>query len=115
MPEGGCFLDESLAGGLDSQYGSFAYYHKGLSCQQLEKYEEAAQAFENACQADPYFTNIDYCLLAQGRCYEKLMKSGAASEAEAKSVITRIYSELVSKCPQSPYAVIAKSWLKKNS
>jgi len=98
----------------DATLKANAYYILGLCYQNLEDYTKAIEAFTNSYASDPYFPHADYCLYAQGDCYQLLMQSKNISEIEARSVIVSVYSELVSKYPQSSYAPNANLWLQKN-
>jgi outer membrane protein assembly factor BamD (BamD/ComL family) len=88
-----------------------AQYIIGLNYEKLGNYAKAAASFEKAYAANPKHECADYFLFAQGRCYEKLLKQGAVSAAEAKSIIMMQYSQLISKFPQSSYKSYAESWL----
>jgi tetratricopeptide (TPR) repeat protein len=93
---------------------SGAYYLLGLYYNKLGEYTKAADAFKNAYQIDPKFKYADYCLFAQGYCYEKLMNNKLISETEAKSLITSNYNKLLTSYPQSKYSSYAIGWLHGN-
>ena len=94
--------------------GSTAYYMLGLNYDKLGEYAKAADAFKNAYQVDSKFKYADYCLFAQGHCYEKLMNNKLISETEAKPRITSNYNKLLAGYPQSKYLLYAIQWLQNN-
>ena len=96
-------------------YRSAGYYVIGLANNKLGEYVKAANAFKNSYQADANFQYADYCLFAQGYCYEKLLEQGAVPASEAKSIIMIQYYQLISEFPKSCYALYAQNWLEKNS
>jgi outer membrane protein assembly factor BamD (BamD/ComL family) len=92
-----------------------AYYVMGLNYQSIEDDAKAAESFDKAYQAGAKHQYADYCLFAQGKCYEKLQEKDAVSAEDAKAAIAAKYSKLVSDFPQSGYAKDAKTWLENNS
>jgi len=86
------------------------YYMLGLNYQQQNDYTKAADVFRKAYQVDSKFKHADYCLFAQGHCYEKLMEDGVVSQDEAKVVIRTVHAKLISEFPQSYYLVSAEDW-----
>jgi tetratricopeptide (TPR) repeat protein len=97
----------------DTNAGTY-YYVLGLNYQKLEDYDKAARAFADSYQSNPKFNYADYCLFAQGYCTDKLMEQELVSEADAKTIITMQYQQLVSEFPNSDYAKDAQEWLDAN-
>jgi len=107
-------LEKYVVGKTAGSTLTIAYYTSGLNYDKLGEYEKAAIAFKNAHQTDPKFKYADYCLFAQGYCYEELMENQLVTETEAKPQITSHYSKLLADCPQSKYAPYARGWLQSN-
>ena len=91
-----------------------AYYMLGLGYQRLKEYSKALQAFSNSYQANPKFQYADYCLYAQGYCSERMMKEETMTPADAKTIITMQYQQLISEFPKSHYTKKAQVWLDAN-
>ena len=93
---------------------SRVFYALGLNLQGLQDYTEAAGAYARSYQQDPQFEYADYCLFAQGYCFEMLMVEGKIQRADAKTMIVTQYQEVISKFPESNYAKNAQEWLDEN-
>jgi tetratricopeptide (TPR) repeat protein len=88
-----------------------AYYTAGLHYLNLGAFEKAAKAFENASSGKPRYEFADYCLFAQGFCYEQMQNAHAVTDAQARPVISAVYSKLLATYPESQYAAHAADWL----
>jgi outer membrane protein assembly factor BamD (BamD/ComL family) len=83
----------------DKSIETQAYYIAGLDGEELGDFASAAQAFQNAYQTNPLFQFADYCLFAQGNCYEKLKAAGKIDANEADVVIENAYQAFLTKYP----------------
>jgi predicted negative regulator of RcsB-dependent stress response len=104
-------LEKYVAGKTGGSTLTTAYYILGLNYDKFGEYTKAVDAFKNAYQTDPKFKYADYCLFAQGYCYEKIVEKGLISEAEGAPLIAVQYNKLLSSYPQSKYAQHAGDWL----
>ena len=107
-------LEKYVVGKTTGSTLTTAYYLLGLKYDKFGEYTKAADAFKKAYKTDPKFKYADYCLFAQGYCYEKLLNKGLVSETEGKPIITIQYSKLLSNYPKSKYAQYAGEWLRDN-
>ena len=88
----------------DNTARAMAHYMVGLNYEQLGEYAKAAGAFGAAYQADPKYLYADYCLFAQGRCYEKLKASGKIDANEADVLIKNAYQTFLAEYPDHSMA-----------
>jgi len=87
---------------------------KGLSFRALKQYGKAAEAFKSAYRANAQFEHADHCCFAIADCYERLAQDGVISQAEADSMISSQFTQLLEQFPNSKYAPLATTYLSRD-
>ena len=91
-----------------------AYHLTGETWGQLGEYETAIDCYKKVLDDWPGYKYAGHLQFLIGRMYQKLLKSGGISKAEACPQIKAAYQIVAAQYPDTQAAPIAVKWLKNN-